>query len=374
MTKPMKIMLICLAVLFGGIFGFKLFEAHMIKKYLASMQKIPVVSTAVVHYENWQPQVHAVGSMRAIRGVSVTTDLAGLVQEIDFKPGTLVRKDKLLVQLNARSDVAQLHALQANADLAKAVYKRDKAQYSIGAISKATLDADAANEKNTQALAEQQAAIVAKKTIRAPFTGRLGVCLVNPGQYVAAGDKIVSLQTFDPIYADFYVPQQDLVQLQVGQTVNMQNDALPGKIFYGKITAIDPALDTSTRNVEIEATFPNPDEQLKPGMFASVLVDTGVPKSYLTLPQTAIAFNPYGSSVYVVKSVTEKGKQAEKMVVQSFITTGQTRGDQIAVLSGLNEGDEVVTSGQMKLKNNMTIEINNAVQPSNNPAPVMNNA
>jgi membrane fusion protein (multidrug efflux system) len=365
MKKPMKIMVICLVVVFGGIFGFKAFEAHMVAKYIASMKEMPTVSTMHVHMENWQPQLHAVGSVRAIRGVSLTTELAGLVRDIKFTPGAVVKKGQLLVQLDMDSDVAQLHALQANAALAKVVYKRDKSQYAIGAISKATLDADAANAKNTQALVEQQAAMVAKKTIRAPFAGRLGVCLVSPGQYVAAGDKVSSLQTFDPIYVDFYVPQQDLLQLQVGQKVSLENEALPGKIFYGTITTIDPSLDTNTRNVEVEATFANASEQLKPGMFAAVLVETGTAQPYLTLPQTAITFNPYGSSVYIVKTVkaTKKGMPDSATVQQSFVTTGQTRGDQIVVLSGLQVGDEVVTSGQMKLKNNMAIQVNNAVQP-----------
>ena len=199
-----------------------------------------------------------------------------MVKYIYFTPGAAVQQGTVLVQLNADSDVAQLLALQATAELARITYERDKAQYAFKAVSKQTVDADIQNLKNAQAQVAQQAATVAKKTIRAPFTGRLGISAVNPGQYLNPGDKIVTLQTLDPIYVDFYLPQQALAQLQMGQAVAVTTDTFPHQIFNGKITTIDPAVDTSTRNVEVEATLSNPKYQLTPGMFAAAEVDTGV--------------------------------------------------------------------------------------------------
>lgn len=369
MTKPMKIMLISVGVLFGAIFGYHAFANFMMKRYFAANQDpVQTVSTMKVGYSDWQPTVKASGSLRAVKGVNVTTELAGMVQTIQFTPGANVKEGDVLVQLNADADIAQLHALQANAALAKVVYKRDQAQYAIKAISKATLDTDEANVKNTQAQTDAQAATVAKKTIRAPFTGRLGISAINPGQYINVGDKIVNLQTLDPIYVDFYVPQQTLTQLQVGQSVTLKIDSHPDKTFTGKITTIDPAIDTSTRNVEIEATVENPDFELTPGMFTAVEVDTGTTQHYLTLPQTAVSFNPYGDIVYLVKQIGQ-----EKIVNQVFVTAGPTRGDQVAILKGLQDGDMVVTSGQLKLKNGSRVTINNQIVPANNPTPDLKN-
>lgn len=369
--KRMSKMLIFVGLLFGGIFIYKGFISLMIKMSIAS-NKTPTITVSAmkVDYSLWQPQITASGSLRAIRGVNVTTELAGLVATIYFTPGAFVEQNTLLVQLNANSDLALLRSLEANAELAKITYFRDKAQYRIKAVSKQTLDIDAANLKSLRAQVAQQAATVAKKTIRAPFKGRLGISAVNPGQYLNPGDSIVMLQTLDPIYADFYVPQQALAQLKVGQGVTVISDTYPGKHFRGKITTINPAVDTSTRNVGVEATIDNPHYELAPGMFAAVAVDIGTAERFLTLPQTAVSFNPYGELVYVIKENTQDHKDKPILTAtQVFIETGETRGDQVTVLKGLKEGDRIVTSGQLKLKNGSRVAINNSVVPSNNPQP-----
>jgi membrane fusion protein (multidrug efflux system) len=326
-----------------------------------------------VKYYRWQPQLKAAGSLRAVLGVNVTTELAGMVRSIHFTPGSIVKKNDLLVQLDIDPDTAQLHTLQANAELAAITYKRDSAQFTIHAISKATLDTDAANLKSAQAQVEQQEAIIAQKTIRAPFSGRLGISAINPGQYVNPGDKITMLQTLDPLYVDFYVPQQALSTLKTGQSIVMTVDAFPTLKFNGTITTIDPGLDANVRNVQVEATVSNPHLDLAPGMFAAVTVNSGTPEIHLTLPLSAVSFNPYGELVYVIHE-THPNKKSEPVLVakETFVVTGEKRGDQVAILQGLKEGDTIVTSGQLKLKNGSRVIVNNAITPMNNsvPAPV----
>lgn len=372
MKKYMVIMLISLGVLFGGIFGFKAFKSYMTRKVWveAGVNRIESVSTMKAVATEWYPSLKGVASLRAILGVYVTTELAGMVQKIYFTPGAEVKEGVVLVQLNADAEIGQLQALQAQAMLAKITYDRDQAQYRVHAVSKQTVDSDEWNLKNLLGQVAQQAATVAKKTLRAPFTGRLGINLINPGQYLNVGDKVTSLQTLNPVYADFYLPQQALAQLELGQTVEVTSDTYPDLTFTGKITTIEPNVDTNTRNVEVEATIDNPDFKLAPGMFASVEVKTGKTVKYITLPQTAITFNPYGDIVYLVK---EKGKDDKGKPIltakQVFVTTGETRGDQIAVIKGVNEGDIVITSGQLKLKNGSKVSVNNDIQPPNSANP-----
>ncbi len=371
MKKPMLLMLISVGLLFGCIFGYKIFMERMMKHYIATMGAPPVyVSAMDVKYYNWQSQIKAAGSLRATVGVNVTTELAGMVRTIHFTPGAIVKKGDLLVQLNVDPDTAQLHTLQANAELAAITYKRDSAQFKIHAISKATLDSDEANLKSTLAQVAQQIAIIAQKTIRAPFSGRLGISAINPGQYINPGDKITMLQTLDPIYADFYVPQEALASIKIGQSVNMVVDTFPNLKFSGVISTIDPGLDSNVRNVQVEATIPNPNFDLAPGMFAAVTVNTGKPTAHLTLPLNAVSFNPYGDVVYVIQEAHKNEKNEPVLVVkETFVVTGEKRGDQVSILQGLKEGDKVVTSGQLKLKNGSVVIINNAISPENNPAP-----
>lgn len=373
MKKPMKIMLISLSILFGLIFLYKAFGNFMMKRYFATHKNpIVTVSTAKVVSTSWQPRIQAVGSVRAILGVNVTAQLGGMIQNIYFTPGTTVTQGTLLVQQNADPNIAQLHVYQANAELANITYQRDKAQYKVKAISKQQLDSDEQNLKSLEAQVAQQKAIVAQLSITAPFTGRLGISKVNPGQYLNPGDTVVTLQKLDPIYVDFYLPQQFLARLQMGQTVKIVSDTFPKETFIGKITTINPLVEKDNRNVEVEATLANAQFKLTPGMFVNVEVMAGNPKSYLTVPQSAISFNPYGDIVYIVNQ-PKKDKKETPTVHQVFVTTGESRGDQITILTGLKEGDVIVTSGQLKLKNGSHIAINNKIQPPSDPAPLLSN-
>jgi membrane fusion protein (multidrug efflux system) len=365
MTKRMLIMLICVGLLLAALVGFNLFRAHMFAKFMAGNAAPPAtVSAVVAGYQSWQPQLAAVGSLRAVRGVDVTTEVAGLVREIAFRSGQEVKANQILVRLNDDTDVALLHSLQAAAEL-------DQAQYDIKAIAKAQLDADAADLKGKNAQVAGQAALVEKKTIRAPFAGRVGITTVNPGQYLNPGDAIVTLQAIDPIYADFTLPQQQLGQLAIDQSVVVDTNAYSGQTFVGKIQSISPKVDSATRNVQIEASVDNHERKLLPGMYANVKIDAGTEQRYLTLPQTAITYNPYGATVFLVKPGTQGNAQGKTLPVaqQVFITPGPTRGDQVAILKGVDAGMQVVTSGQLKLKNGTSLVIDNRVQPADSPNP-----
>ena len=373
MTKRMIIMLIIVGVIFGGIFGFKGFQSYMMKKYMSSAAA-PAVTVSVVTAttEEWQPQISAVGSLRASRGVDIAGEVAGIVQNVNCKSGDNVKAGQTLLQLNADSDIAQLQTISAARDLAQSVYERNKKQFIAQAVSKASLDADAADLKVKQALVAQQEALVRKKTISAPFTGRLGIFAVNPGQYLNPGDKIVTLQALDSIYVDFFLPQQELSRVATGQDVAAVTDTYPDKKFNGSISAISPKVDPQTRNVQIEALIANPRHELLPGMYATIKIQAGKSNRYLTLPRTAVTFNPYGETVYIVeeKGKTKDGKAA-LFVRQVFVTLGPSRGNQVAILKGVKEGERVVTSGQLKLKSGSEIVINNQVQPSSDANPVV---
>jgi membrane fusion protein (multidrug efflux system) len=372
MTKRMVIMLICVGLLLAALVGFNQFRTYMFAKFMAGNSAPPAtVSSAVATYQSWQPQLAAVGSLRAVRGVDVTTEVAGLVREVAFSSGQEAKAGQVLVRLNDDTDVALLHSLEAAAELAQTVFRRDQAQYDIKAIAKAQLDADAADLKGKEAQVAGQAALVEKKTIRAPFAGRLGITTINPGQYINPGDAIVTLQAIDPIYADFYLPQQQLGQLAIGQTIVVDTNAYSGQTFVGKIQSVSPKVDSATRNVQIEASVDNHERKLLPGMYANVKVDAGAGQRYLTLPQTAITYNPYGATVFIVKPGTQPNAQGKTLPIaqQVFVTPGPTRGDQVAILKGVDAGTQVVTSGQLKLKNGTSLVINNSVQPADSPNP-----
>ncbi|MGR3885546.1 efflux RND transporter periplasmic adaptor subunit [Pseudomonas sp. 1152_12] len=367
--RPMLIMVVVVLVIVAIIAAVKFVQISALIAQSKAPRPAAVVTAMQVPFSDWQPSVSAVGSMKAVRGVDVTTEVGGIVRTIGFKPGQEVAAQALLVQLNADSDIAQLHALEATADLAVIVLKRDKAQLAVNAISQAQVDTDTADLKAKLAAAEQQRALVAKKTIRAPFAGRIGITSVNPGQYLNPGDKIATLQTFDPIYIDFSVPQTKLEAIAIGQSVAVTADGLPNQTFSGRVSTIDTQFDTTTRNVTVEATIENPKQSLVPGMFARVVVNSGTTQRYLTVAQTAVTYNPYGTTVFIATS--SKNDKGEEVLTaqQTFIKTGPTRGDQVAILSGVKEGDLLITSGQMKLKNGSAVKIDNSAAPLNDPAP-----
>ena len=372
MTKRMVIMLVAVAVVFGGLYGFQMFKAAMIKKFMSTMMSPPqTVSATKAESSEWQPSIEAVGSLRAVKGADLSLEVSGVVDSISFNSGDDVAQGALLLKLRAEDDVAKLESLQATAELNQITYDRDQKQFKIQAVSQATLDTDAANLKNAKAQVAQQQAVLEKKTLRAPFAGHLGIRAVDLGQYLSAGTVIVTLQALDPIFVDFYVPQQSVDQVRLGQSVAVKVDAFKGQTFDGEIAAINPKVDASNRNVQIRATLKNADHRLIPGMYATIDIVTGKPQNYITLPQTAITYNPYGDTVYIVDT---KGNDAEGkpqyVARQSFVTTGATRGDQVAVLKGVNEGDMIVTAGQLKLHNGTTVLIDNSITPTADASPV----
>ncbi|MEO8459346.1 MAG: efflux RND transporter periplasmic adaptor subunit [Dokdonella sp.] len=399
--KRMLIMIGLVLLLIGVIAGIKVM---MVMKMISGMKPPPpaVVSTAKTDYKEWQPELSAVGTLRAVQGADLALDAAGVVTKVNLKSGEDVSEGQVLLQLRDDDLAAQVRQLEATAALAKVTLDRAKRQLAVKAISQADVDNAAADLKAKAAAVQQQQALVAKKQLRAPFAGHAGIITVSPGTYLAAGTSIVTLQQLDPVYVDFFLPQRNLADLKVGQKVSLDLNAFAGKHFDGKVNAINPKIDTDTRNVMIEASLPNPDHLLTPGMFANVSIDVGGSKRYLTLPQTAVVYNPYGETVYVVKKKSEfdkaqaeaapketqtgsgadkdkdKGKQQggaispDTLVVQqTFVTTGEKRGDQVAIIKGLDEGTVVVTSGQIKLKNGAPITIDNSVQPADsaNPTP-----
>ncbi|NWK76777.1 efflux RND transporter periplasmic adaptor subunit [Aquitalea sp. LB_tupeE] len=370
MTKRMFIMLggIVLLVVVLGL-GFFM---HIRSLMAAAPKPTPqVVSTITAHTSQWQPQLKSIGTLSAQHGVDISSEVAGQVRSVLFQSGQDVKAGDVLVQLNADADIAQLHALEAAAELAAITLKRDQAQLAVQGVAQSQVDNDAADLKSKKAQVAQQAAVVAKKTIRAPFAGRVGITSVNPGQYLNAGDKIVTLQQIDPIHIDFNLPQSQLAAIHTGQKVVVQTDGTADKQFVGSVNAINPKVDPNTRNVQVQALIANPGRKLLPGMFANASLDTGKQMPYLTLPQTAITYNAYGSTVFVVVPAGKDASAAGGNLVakQVFVQTGPTRGDQVAILSGVKEGDQVVTSGQVKLKNGIAVAINNSVQPASNPNP-----
>lgn len=371
MKKRMVIMLVLTGLVFGGIFGFEAFKGAMMKKYMASAGNAPqVVSTTSAHYEEWQPRLAAVGTLRAIQGVEVSPEVSGTVASLNFTQGQDVPKGKVLVQLVADNDIAKLHALEAAAAVARTTYERDKLQFEFKAVSQQTLDLDQANVLEATAAVEEQQALVKKKFIHALFSGRVGIRMVSVGQYVNAGTPLVSLQALDPIYLDFSVPQQNISRIHVGQKVSATTDAFPNEHFSGVISVINPEVDPATLNVKVRVDLGNPQHRLLPGMYATVDIAAGKTERYITLPQTAVSYNPYGSIVFLVEQqgVDDKGKPGLS-VKQVFVTTGDTRGDQVAVLKGVKEGDVVVTAGQIKLHNGSPITVNNDIVPTNEPHP-----
>lgn len=370
LRKRLIWMLVGVAVLMGLIIGFNIFKTTMIKQYLAGAgAPAATVSTMVVGIDEWQPQLTAAGSLRAFRGVELGTEVNGIVKDVFVKSGMDVKAGTLLIAMVQDADQAQLMTLQAQADLAKIVNDRDRQQLAIEAISKNAFDASSADFKAKSAQVQQQTAQIAKKNVQAPFSGRVGIITLNPGQFINSGDKIMTLQTIDPIYVDFTVPQSVVAQIKKDQVVNLIADAFGTQVFKGKITAISPKIETNTRNIQVEAVLPNPEKKLLPGMFANVKVDTGEKVKYLTVPQTAVTYNPYGSIVYIVKETAAQDGKAKLEAQQVFVTTGLTRGDQVAILKGITAGDTIVTSGQLKLKNGTPLIVNNAVKPANNPNP-----
>jgi membrane fusion protein, multidrug efflux system len=372
MIKRMVIMLTLVGAVLGAFFWFQGFKATMIKKFMAAAASPPqTVSTATAGVQEWQPEIEAVGSLRAVNGADLAFEVSGIVKDIQFNSGDDVAAGKVLLALRSDDDVGKLRALEATAELSEVNYHRDQEQFKIKAVSQATLDADAANLKNARAQVTEQQAIVEKKTLRAPFAGHLGVRAVDIGQFVSAGTAIVTLQALDPIYVDFYLPQQKLNQVKLGLSVTAKIDTYPDRTFAGTISAINPKVDASTRNVQVRATLTNADHALLPGMYATVDIAAGQSQRYVTLPQTAVTYNPYGETVFIVEESGKDANGAPQLVArQSFVTAGPTRGDQVAILTGVTDGQTIVTAGQLKLRNGSTVLVDNTIKPTADASPL----
>jgi membrane fusion protein (multidrug efflux system) len=327
------------------------------------------VTTVRANQERWPATIDAVGSVAAVHGVTVSADLPGLVSQIAFDSGKKVRAGDVLLRLDTRQEQAQLAAAEAQRKLTTVNFERMKGLRDQGITSQADFDRAAAEYKQAAAKTGETAATIGRKTIRAPFSGVLGIRQVNLGQYLNPGDPIVPLQSLDPIYVNFSVPQQQVGQLQVGAEVRVTARDVEDAAATGTITAINSVVDEATRNVEVQATLANPEGRLRPGMFVEAQVVQGAGTPVVALPTSAIAYAPYGNSIFVVGDVKGPDGKTYKGVRQQFVKLGGARGDQVAVLSGVKAGDEVVTSGVFKLRSGAAVVVNNKVQPSNNPAP-----
>jgi len=400
--KRWLILILAIVAVLAVIGGIKAMQVKTMMAGFASQPEPSATVTSVkIAKADWNPTLNAIGSLRAVRGVDLAVESAGIVHAIRFTSGQEVTQGTVLLELVSDSDRARLASLETAKTLAEANFKRAEEQIAADIISQSELDTTRANRDAAVAAVREQQAEIAKKTLRAPFSGRLGITTLSPGQYLTPGTTVVTLQQLDPIHVDFTVPQSVLDQLALDQPVVAS--AENGLELQGKIVAVEPAVDTGTRNVKVLATLSNPGGQLLPGMFTKVKVTTGEPEQYLTLPATAVTFNPYGETVFVIVDGEEYAKeQADKAAAQAaaegkeppaanasaplppavddkgerrrvakqvFITTGRVRGDQVAIVRGLKEGDEVVTSGQIKLRNGLKVLVDNTVTPANDPAP-----
>jgi len=369
MAKRMLFMLVVMAAVIGGLGYFKLRQVQAAVKSHAFVPPPEAVTTAVVKQETWPSTLNVVGTMAAVHGVTVSADLPGTVDQIKFDSGQWVEQGQVLVELDTRQERAQLAAMEAQRELAKINYARQEQLVKEGVISRSDYDKAIADQKQASANTAEIQAMIERKTIRAPFSGVLGIRQVNLGQYLAAGNPIVSLQSLNPIYVNFSVPQQLLSNVQAGHTVHIASDDLNGLEFTGRVNAIDSVVDQATRNLQVQATLANPQNKLRPGMFVEVAVGVGAQRSVLPLPASAISYAPFGDSVFIVSELTGPDGKTYRGVRQQFVKVDGARGDQVGVVSGLKAGDEVVTSGVFKLRNGAAVAINNKVQPENNPAP-----
>ncbi len=371
MKKPIIFTAIGLIVLVACLAGIKYKQIGVM--LAQGKQFVPppeIVTSASVQSDSWESLLTAVGSLDAVQGVTVTAEVTGKVVQIAFEPGSRVEAGDLLVQQDVSAETAQLRSAEATAELARINFERSKKLLPDNVISQS--DYDNTQAQFTQALAQVDnlRAAIAKKTIQAPFAGRLGIRQINLGQIINDGQAIVTLQALDPIFVNFLVPQQDLAQIRTGLGVRVTSDAMHGQVVEGKITAINPEVDAATRNIRVQATLANPDEQLRPGMYANVAVVLPDKNDVLAIPATAVLYAPYSDSVFVIEEKKgEDGKPAGNTVRQQFIRLGEKRGDFIAVTSGLKADETVVSTGVFKLRNGQAVVVDNKLAPDFKLAP-----
>jgi len=365
MKKRIFFTIVGLLVLIGVLGGVKGLQiSRMVAQGKTFVPPPETITTFELRPESWESLLTSVGSLEAVQGVMVTAELKGKVENIAFKPGAMAQAGDLLVQQNISSETAQLRASEASASLAKLTLERIRKLLTEKTVSQSQYDNADAQYKQAEAQLDTFRSAISKKTIRAPFSGRLGIRLINLGQILNEGDAIVSLQSLDPIFINFSLPQQQLSQVQPGLTVRVTTDVLPGRVIEGKITAINPAVDAATRNIWVQATAANLKEQLRPGMFVNVAVVLPAQEKVLPIPETAVLYAPYSDSVFVVEEKkSEKNSPPGKSIRQQFVRLGEKRGDFIAVLSGLKEGETIVSTGVFKLRNGQAIVVDNTLAP-----------
>ncbi len=370
MAKRMILTLVVLVALIGSL-GFVKFRQVEVAIAQGANFKIPAtaVTTVVAERETWPSNLQVIGTAAAIQGVTVSADLPGTVDKIHFESGQWVHEGDILVELDTRQERAQLASLEAQRDLAKVNYDRAQQLVSAGVIARSDYDSASAQQKATEAQVGDIRAAIARKTIRAPFSGVLGIRQVSRGQYLAAGQAIVSLQSLNPIYINFGVPQQDTPKMVPGHVLRVTNSDLPGMAFTGRIIALDSVINEQTRNIQVQAILTNKENKLRPGMFVQVELPLGQPREVVPLPASAINYAPYGDSVYVVTEMKDPNGNTYRGVRQQVVKIEGSRGDQVAIISGVNPGDEVVSSGVFRLRNGAPVQVNNSVKPENNPAP-----
>jgi membrane fusion protein (multidrug efflux system) len=369
MAKRMFIMLAVAATFIVSIGYFKTRQLQAAVKSHAFQPPPESITTIIARQEIWPATLGVVGTVTAVHGVTVSADLPGTVDRINFDSGSWVKEGQVLATLDTRQERAQLAAMEAQRDLARINYARMQELSNEGVISRMDYDKAMADQKQTEANVGEIRATIDRKTIRAPFSGVLGIRQVNLGQYLAAGTAIVSLQSLNPIYVDFGVPQQVLGHLRVGDTVRLTAGETGRQEFRGKVNAIDSVVDEGTRNVQVQAELANAEGKLRPGMYVPVEAGVGAPRTVIPLPASAINYAPFGDSVFIVTDVKSPDGKSYRGVRQQFVKLAGERGDQVGVVSGINPGDEVVTAGVFKLRNGAAVAVNNAVQPENNPAP-----
>ena len=375
MAKRMILTLVILVAVVGALGFVKFKQIQIAIAEGAAFQPPPeAVTTVVAREEEWPATLSAIGTVAAVQGVTVSADLPGIVDRISFESGRAVQAGDVLVQLDTRQERAQLAAVEAQRDLARVDFGRMQDLLQERVVSRAEYDRSVADQRQSEARVEEILATIERKTIRAPFAGILGLRQVDRGQYLSAGDAVVSLQSLDPIYVNFGVPQQSVPQVGTGRRVNITSGDLAGAQFIGRVTALDAIVDETTRNVQVQATLPNPAGKLRPGMFVQAEVVVGASRRVIALPTSAISYAPYGDSVFVVGDLKGNDGQTYRGVRQQFVKMEGARGDQVAVISGVKHGDEVVSSGVFKLRNGAAVFVNNKAQPSNNPKPTPENS
>lgn len=370
MAKRMIVMLVVVAAVLSGLGFVKFRQIEVAIAQGASFQPPPTaVTTVVAQRETWPSTLTVIGTAAAIQGVTVSADLPGTIDRIHFESGQWVHEGEVLVELDTRQERAQLASMEAQRDLAKINYDRAQQLVKAGVISRSDYDNAVAQQKATEAQVGDIRAAIARKTIRAPFSGVLGIRQVSLGQYLAAGQAIVALQSLNPIYVNFGVPQQDTAKVIPGHVLRVTNSDLPGMAFSGRIIALDSVINEQTRNIQVQAILTNKENKLRPGMFVQVELPLGQPREVVPLPASAINYAPYGDSVFVVSDMKDQKGNTYRGVRQQVVKIEGSRGDQVAVISGVNPGDEVVSSGVFKLRNGAAVQVNNSVKPENSPAP-----